>query len=185
MDIRKHFQWLKQSKRTKYQCPDYAKDSLTSLSNYSPDEQAALDLRLNRVLVIHEKNLRVLYALADCHCIDTAVMSTAAFIFDRYLSRFIPNYVRGLVDVPLPFGMIGVASLFIASKSQLARRDLAFIEKFLRGNPHSKEILNVELKILVELDWNIVYTSPISIIHDFHAAIKIMTRHLKSSRTLF
>mmetsp|Transcript_1579 Transcript_1579/g.3448 ORF Transcript_1579/g.3448 Transcript_1579/m.3448 type:complete len:401 (+) Transcript_1579:202-1404(+) len=165
-EMRERFQRLKRCEKIKNLCPDYAQDCFTCSVRYGSDEQVTLDSRLKRVLAIREKILRLLYDTADRNCIDAAVTSSAAFIFDRYLSRFVPNYVRGSADLPHLFGIIGSASLFIAAKSQLARRDLDFVERFLHKNPYSQQILNVELKILVDLDWNIAYTSPISIVHD-------------------
>ena len=152
----------------------------------------AFGLTLNHVLVFIEQALCELYDLAHHFGVDREVMSSAVFVFDQRLSIFIPSCARDLTDVRRLFDVTGVASLFIAAKSQLARRDLTPIEKFIRGYPHTREVFQVELKILVELEWNIVSIPlqfPLSVIFSLcsllHAAIKGVTMQFKHSRNSF
>ena len=115
-------------------------------------------------------------------------MSSSVFVFDGHLSIFIPGCARDLTDVRHLFDVTGVASLFVAAKSQLARRDLVPIKKLIPGYPHTREVFQVELKILVELEWNIVSIPlrfPLSMICPLyslvHAAIKGVTMRFKHS----
>ena len=171
LNMHERFEQLKRIERAKYICPDYAMDSIAGWSNHTHDDRAALVLRLKRVLSIREQALHGLYDLANNLRVDRAIMSASAFIFDRYLSTIIPNYVKGQADLPYMFDVIGVASLAIAAKSQLANYELAPIEEFLRFSPFRKDIIHVELEILVELNWNITYPSPNLIIRDLLALL--------------
>ena len=163
-DLREHLQWIKENERTKYQCPDYA--TAVHPSNCTPDEIIDCDLRLKRVLEFRQQTLLQLHDLGDKIGIDRAVMSTAAFIFDRYLSTFTPIFIRGEGGLPCRGNLIGVASLFIAAKSLMTRADFLLIKKSFRD--YLREVFDeqVELKILEGLNWDIVYCSPISIIYD-------------------
>lgn len=163
LDMKERFQRLKQVEKTKYQCVDYANESMKGWSNYTPDEQASLALRLEHALISRKQVLRALYTTN----VDESITSTAAFIFDRYLSKFAPDYIRGLVDAPHRFEIIGLASFVIAAKSQLGGRDLVPLERFLRGGRRfTRKIFEVELKILTALNWDVIYPSPISIIRE-------------------
>ena len=74
--------------------------------------------------------------------------------------------MQSLEGVPQKFDVIGVAALLIATKLHMARRDLAPIETFLSDNPFRRDVIGAEQMILVKLNWNIFYPSPISIVHD-------------------
>ena len=85
----------------------------------------AFGLTLNHVLIFIEQALCELYDLAHHFGVDGEVMSSAVFVFDQRLSIFIPSCARDLNDARRLFDVTGVASLFIAAKSQLARRSLS------------------------------------------------------------
>lgn len=179
-DMRERLQQLRRVERTKYQCADYIGDSYRSLNNILDDKMASnMIIRLREVRVTREQTLRKLYSwvgdlrnAADEDIrvdVDEAVLSTAAFIFDRYLSTFVPGYVAGEAGAPSQASVIGVASLFIAAKSQMPWFEFSRIEMFFGDyDGYARAIFakNVELEILKAVNWDVVYPSPISIIRD-------------------
>ena len=163
-DLQERIQWLMQHERARYTCPDYA-----AASNYTACGEGAPGWRerLEHIMKIREQSLLELYHNAG---IPTTVLSTATFIFDRYLSTFIPQYVRG--ECTFPFegkcNLIALASFFIAAKSLAAFSCERNMPNVVRQFKYSQEVFakDVESTILEALDWNIVYMPPISIIQD-------------------
>ena len=165
-DMVRRFQRLKGIEHTKYRCNAYGDDAIVCSPTLQPDEKAVLLLRSDRVLLKREVLLLEVYALADHLGIDRAVTGNASFLFDRYLSTFIPSYVTGTANLPHRFDAIGIASLFITAKFHMTRAELGRIDNFVRDNRYSEGIFQAELDILVKLHWDIIYPSPISIMDD-------------------
>ena len=159
-DLQERIQWLMQHERARYTCPDYA-----AASNYTACGEGAPGWRerLEHIKKIRQQSLLELYNAG----IPTTILSTATFIFDRYLSTFIPQYIRG--ECTFPFdgkcNLIALASFFIAAKSLAASCDMPNV---VRQFKYSQDVFakDVESTILEALDWNIVYMPPISIIQD-------------------
>ena len=158
-DMRERIQHLKAIERTRYQLPRY----VSELTTYAHGD-AAVDCRLQRVLGHREKTLRLLY---NCRG-GAAVMGSTSFIFDRYLSQVVPKFVLGQACMPYRVYVIGIASLFIASKSLLpASESYPIIERILRRNEDASDIiLRAERDILTKLNWDIIYPSPIAIVEE-------------------
>ena len=167
-DLQERIQWLMQHERARYTCPDYA-----AASNYTACGEGAPDWRerLKNITKIRQQSLLELYHNAG---IPTTFLSTATFIFDRYLSTFIPQYIRG--ECTFPFegkcNIIALASFFIAAKSLTASWERKMPD-VVRQFKYSQEVFakDVESTILEALDWNIVYMPPISIIQDLLAIL--------------
>ena len=157
-DLRERFQRLKEFEM-KYQCLDYT--IAASASRH----------RVEAVLEWRHKTLVQLYRLIRRHCIDQAVMSTAAFIFDRYLSTIMPAFIHGEEKAPFRSDLIGVASFFIAAKSLMSSHHIHRLEEIFRG--YSREVFaeGVEWKILKALNWDVVYHPPSSIVSDILALL--------------
>ena len=117
---------------------------------------------------MESRELDGMYELADDFGIDRAVTGNAAFIFDRYLSMCVPSYIKGTVNLTYRFVVIRSASLLIAAKLHMSKSELGPIKNFVseRENHYSGEIFQAELEILVKLQWDAMYPSPISIIDD-------------------
>ena len=170
-DMRERLQQLKRVERTKYQCPDYIGDSYRVFENAE---------RLEYILNSREQTLRKLFNWVDKFRldppryitdeggqrykldIDEAVVSITAFIFDRYLSAFVGE---GGVP-PFRLDLIGDASLFIAVKSQMSFEETFCIERIMGRYSRRVYAMGIDLKILKELNWDVVYPSPIAIIRD-------------------
>ena len=170
-DLQERIQWLVQHERARYTCPDYA-----AASNYTACGEGAPGWRerLEHIMNIRRQSLLELYNAG----IPTTFLSTATFIFDRYLSTFtfIPQYVRG--ECTFPFegkcNLIALASFFIAAKSLAASCERK-MPNVVRQFKYSQEVFakDVESTILEALDWNIVYMPPISIIRDLLTIISL------------
>ena len=122
---------------------------------------------MDNILDYRFKTLLKLYEFVEQELtIDREVMDTAAYIFDRYLSTFVPSYIHGKANIPCRPILIGAASLLIAAKSLMPREDIFAVEDFLCdycGDIYKEE---VELKILRSLNWNVIFHSPMSILED-------------------
>jgi len=176
LDMQERFQWLKQNERTRYMCPDYT-NPLQYISSTDGDWQE----RLQGILNERKYNVTWLHKCAGVLDIDSTVFSTAVNIFDRYLSTFVPAYVkRELAFLEYDLQAIALASLFLAVKSMMAVNVIEVNEM-----PHSpigdiirqfrkyygsltRQVFKdkVETAILMALDWNIVHTPPSSIVYD-------------------
>ena len=174
--MQERFQWLKQNERTRYMCPDY-----TNPLQYTSSTDGDWQERLQGILDERKHNVFWLHLCAGELGLHSTVFSTAVYIFDRYLSTFVPAYVkRELAFLEYDLQTIALASLFIATKSMMAVNVIKANEM-----PHSpigdiirqfrkyygsltRQVFKdkVETGILMALDWNIVYTPPISIVQD-------------------
>jgi len=179
LDMQERFQWLKQNERTRYMCPDYT-NPLQYTSSTDGDWQERLQC-LQGILDDRNKMITWLHNCANELGIPSRVMSTAVYIFDRYLSTFVPAYVkRELAFPPHHTEVIALASLFIAVKSMLVNlikvNDMPYSPigdiiynfshsqyKSLTGQVSSE---HAETTILMALDWNIVYVPPNAIVED-------------------
>ena len=150
-DMRERIRQLKAIERSRYQLPHYV-DELTT---YAHDDDA-VDCRLQHFLHHREETLRRLY---NHRRFGAAVMGTASFIFDRYLSQVVPKYVLGQVEMPFRVDVICAASLIIASKSLMSA-------PILRRNEYASNVIKAERDILTKLNWDIIYPSPISVVED-------------------
>ena len=165
-DLHERFQWLKQHERTKYLCPDYyVVSSTSSVRDGDLVETMHWEDRLMNVMTYREKTICVLYDRADTLGIQRDVMSTAVFIFDRYLSTFVPDYVCGKVQL-FKNPLLGIASLFIAAKSLMSCEEIQPLVEYFGRYSRGVFADDTETKILMTLGWNIMYTSPISIVED-------------------
>ena len=138
-DIHDRLRHLRAVETAKYQITNYAASSRT------------IDAR--------EQTLRQLYHFADQlnthvneNCFNGAVMSTAGFVFDRYLSSF-----GRRVDIPSQLGTIGAACLWIAAKSLIQRGDCQYFEQVCNSDLTTLYSMGVEMKILKALNWDVVY----------------------------
>ena len=163
LDMQERFQWLKQNEKTRYMCPDY-----TNPLQYTSSTDGDWQERLQGILDKRKKVLVWLYECGNELGIPSRVMSTAVYIFDRYLSTFVTAYVkRELAFLEHHEHLIAIASLLIAVKSLFVyRHDIkTVVESF---GCFTKQLVKdkVEITILMALDWNIVYSPPIAIIED-------------------
>ena len=176
LDMQERFQWLKQNERTRYMCPDY-----TNPLQYTSSTDGDWQERLQGILDDRNKMITWLHNCANELGIPSRVMSTAVYIFDRYLSTFVPAYVkRELAFPPHHTEVIALASLFIAVKSMMMNLimvdDMPYspIGDIIYNFSHSqyKSLTrqvssdHAETTILMALDWNIVYVPPNTIIED-------------------
>lgn len=173
--MQERFQWLKQNEKTRYMCPDYT-DPLQYTSSTDGDWQE----RLKGILDDRNKMITWLHNCADSFGIPNRVMSTAVYIFDRYLSTFVPAYVkRELAFPPHHTEVIALASLFIAVKSMLINlimvNDRPYspmgdilrqFRKYYGSLTRQVSSEHAETTILMALDWNIVYVPPNTIVED-------------------
>ena len=159
-DLQERFQSL-QNEKTKYICPDYA-----ASSNYTHHGREDWEDRLKRVMKFRKETLLYFYDWTGSLDLPSDVMSTAAYIFDKYLSTFLPQYIRGEIKRCDKHGLIGLSCFFIAIKSLLSWDEIDHIVN--RFGKRSREVFlaDVETKVLKALKWQIVYTSPMSIIQD-------------------
>ena len=166
LDLQERFRHLKENeKMKKYQCPDYA--VLAHPSNCTNEKKEVCLSRMNSIMDFRHQTLLKLWGFSEQNlCVDGVVMSTAAFIFDRYLSTFVPSFVHSESSLPCKGNLIGVASLFIAAKSLMSREGFHPVEEFFCYYSREVFVEQVEWKILKALKWDIVYPSPISIIND-------------------
>jgi len=160
-------------------CPDYT-NPLQYTSSTDADWQERLRC-LQGILDERKHNVFWLHLCAGELGLHSTVFSTAVYIFDRYLSTFVPAYVkRELAFLEYDLQTIALASLFVAVKSMMAANVIEVNEM-----PHSpvgdtirqfrkyygsltRQVFKdeVETAILMALDWNIVYVPPISIVQD-------------------
>ena len=180
LDMQERFQWLKQNERTRYMCPDYT-NPLQYTSSTDGDWQERLQ-GLQGILDDRNKMISWLHNCAnEIGSISSRVMSTAVYIFDRYLSTFVPAYVkRELAFPPHHIEVIALASLFIAVKSMMINlimvdgMSYSPIGDIIRQFSHSQyksltrqvSSEHAETTILMALDWNIVYVPPMAIVQD-------------------
>ena len=157
-------------------CPDY-----TNPLQYTSSTDGDWQERLQGILDERKHNVSWLHNCTGQLGIDSTVFSTAVYIFDRYLSTFVPAYVkRELAFLEYDLQTIALASLFLAVKSMMAVSVIKVNEM-----PHSpigdiirqfrkyygsltRQVFKdkVETAILMALDWNIVYVPPSSIVYD-------------------
>ena len=176
LDMQERFQWLKQNERTRYMCPDY-----TNQLQYTSSTDGDWQERLQGILDKRNKVLIWIYECGNELGVPSRVMSTAVYIFDRYLSTFVPAYVkRELAFLEYDLQTIALASFFLAVKLMMAVNVIEVNEM-----PHSpigniirqfrkyygsltRQVFKdkVETAILMALNWNIVYVPPIAIVQD-------------------
>jgi len=142
-------------------CSDY-----TNPLQYTSSTDGDWQERLQGILDNRKKVLVWLYECSNELGIPSRVMSTAVYIFDRYLSTFVPAYVkRELAFLEYDLQNSALASLFITIKSLFVyRHDIREVVQSFGG--FTKQVVKdkVEISILMALDWNIVYSPPIEII---------------------
>ena len=157
-------------------CPDY-----TNPTQYSSSTDGDWQERLQGILNERKYNVTWLQKCAGVLDIDSTVFSTAVYIFDRYLSTFVPAYVkRELAFLEYDLQTIALASLFLAVKSMMAVNVIEdnemphtpigdIIRQFRKYyGSLTRQVFKdkVETAILMALDWNIVYVPPSSIVYD-------------------
>ena len=163
--LQERFQWLKQHER-KYLCCDF-----TAQSNYKRMLSEDCEERLKCILKNRNQSLDELFGYADNFGIDNSVISTAAYIFDKYLSTVVSKYIEQECSFDINVTLISVASLLIAAKSLLGARDTKLIARHLWKYSSKVYENNFDGMVLKAVRWNIVYTSPISIIQDVLAVL--------------
>ena len=163
--LQERFQWLKQHER-KYLCCDF-----TAQSNYKRMLSENCEERLKCILKERNQCLTKLFGYADNFGIDNSVISTAAYIFDKYLSTVVSKYIEKECSFGINYALISVASLLIAAKSLLRARDAKLIVDHLWKYSSKVYEKNFDGMVLQAVRWNIVYTSPISIIQDILAVL--------------
>jgi hypothetical protein len=87
-------------------------------------------------------------------------------MIDRCLSNWIPQITKG-ASLPYELDVYCMTAFFIAIKTQVGNnvRSVPPIETFLPQ--YSKELLqNAEIDILYELNWHVMYPTPLSIVRD-------------------
>lgn len=176
LDMQERFQWLKQNERTRYMCPDY-----TNPLQYTSSTDGDWEERLQGILDERKYNVTWLHNCTGQLSVDSTVFSTAVYIFDRYLSTFVPAYVkRELAFLEYDLQAIALASLFLAVKSMMAVNVIEvnemphtpigdIIRQFRKYySSLTRQVFKdeVETAILKALDWNIVHTPPSSIVYD-------------------
>ena len=163
--LQERFQWLKQHER-KYICCDY-----TAPSKYKDMEREDLEERLKCILKSRNQSLAELFGYAEKLGIHNSVMSTAAFIFDKYLSTIVPKYIKRDCYFDIDCTLISVASLLIAAKLLLGAWNTKLIVDSLGKYSRKVYEQDVDGMILKVVGWNIVYNPPISIIQDVLAVL--------------
>lgn len=160
-ELQERFQWLLANERSRYMIPDYLGDAVLTPSSTSGSRS-----RSERIVEFRNETLYHLYGVCDRRSIARDVMSNAVFIFDRYLSTFVPGYLRGEADPPPRSDLFGPASLLIAAKALATREDVHRIEFDLGRYSRDVYATGMETKILKALRWEVVYRSPLSIVAD-------------------
>lgn len=160
----------------KYATVDYL---ATALSSPHPQVQAWG----NELLFIREANVNSLYGLVDSFGIEREVVSVAANIIDRCLSKWIPaiESSNGIISMPYQLEMYCYTALYLAIKTHLGKAPeqdgqvlIPPITTFLSHYPI--EVINAaELHILFELQWNVYPTTPESIARDL---LSLLPLHL-------
>ena len=143
---------------SKYRVSDYLSASLS-------DTSVVVNNWAHQVMRVREENIKILYHWSDQYGIDREVVSVAANIIDRCLSHRVPE-VRNGTKMPYELDLCSMTAYFLAIK---ARDDIRRIPRISTLLPqyYSTELLDsVEVEILREMQWDLIYPTPTSIMKD-------------------
>jgi hypothetical protein len=159
-----------QASSAKYAVTDYLSSSLAS--PFHNVQVWALE-----VILVRGCNLSTLYNHANQYGIDSEVVSIAANILDRCLMKWVPKLCQ-CGDTPFHFEMYCYIALSLAIKTRIGRhqvgkdRQIPSIAEFL-PNYSTAMIHAAEVNILYELQWNLLFPTPASIVRDLLSILRV------------